>query len=100
VYWMVFAFLAFGFGLGMWEFLETARSKKRWGDKYSMNLPPEFSWVAFKLWKSAGQAGILVFPFVAWSLGEPWALGSGMAIVIVGSAIGFALRAVRSDRRT
>lgn len=90
--WVAFIFLAFGFGLGMWEFLEIERSKKLRGEMYRSNLPLSFSWPLFKLWKFIGQCGFLIVPAVSWRHGFLWALGSEVVFVAAGATIGFGIQ--------
>lgn len=93
LHWTLFAVLAFGFGLGMWEFLEIERSKKLCGEHaYRSNLPLSFSWLVFKLWKFIGQCGVIIVPAVAWSRGFPWAIGAEAAFIAAGAAIGFGIQ--------
>ncbi len=93
MYWALFSFLAFGFGLGMWEFLEIEHSKKLSGEyTYQSNLPLAFSSPLFKLWKFVGQCGLLIVPLVGWSRGFLMATGATAAFVAVGAAIGFGIQ--------
>ena len=93
MYWALFAFLAVGFGLGMWEFLEIGHSKKLCGEyTYQSNLPLMFSSPLFKLWKFVGQSGLLIVPLVGWSHGFLLAIAATAAFVAVGAAVGFGIQ--------
>ena len=91
MYWAIFAFLTFCFGVGMWEFLVIEQSKKLRGNDYRSNLPRSFSSPVFKLLTLAGHSGIIIVPLIGWSRGFLWAVGSTAVFVILGAAIGFAI---------
>src|ERR1700733_7967289 len=66
MYWAIFAFLTFCFGVGMWEFLVIEQSKKLRGNDYRSNLPRSFSSPVFKLLTLAGHSGIIIVPLIGW----------------------------------
>ena len=89
----IFAVLAFGFGLGMWEFLEVESCKKLCGEyAYQSNLPRSFSWPVFKLWKFSGEAGFFAVAWVGWKHGFLGSIGFSAAYVALGALIGFGIQ--------
>lgn len=82
MYWFLFLVLAFGFGLGMWEYI--AITEEPFG------LPLAFRWPIFKVWKFAGQLGWFIIPVYVWwtSAGLISGFLHGVGLLVLYAAIG------------
>lgn len=81
------------FSLGVWESVATFHAKRSHGDSYNRELPRTFFMPTFQVLKLMGQSGVIIVPWIAWSHGPLWAIGLGIALFIVGGAIGCAIPA-------
>jgi hypothetical protein len=111
MFWFLFFVLAFGFGLGMWEYIAIKEETKRHGsaavslakmagiplhNAYS-GLPPALRWSAVRAWIFAGQTGFVIVAIAGWWAAGGFVAGFFRAIelevlyVVSGCAIGWGI---------
>ena len=109
--WLLYFVLAFGFGLGMWEFIGIKDEMKRHGaaaaelakiagtplhNAYS-GLPRALKWPVIRAWIFAGQLGFIIVAIAGWWTTSGMFAGLLRAIelevlyVVVGCAIGWGI---------
>ncbi len=109
--WFLFFVLAFGFGLGMWEFIAVRDAMERQGSGVLdlaklagipthmayRGMPPALRWPVLRGWIFAGQLGFFIVGVAGWWTTSGFFAGLLRAIelealyLIMGSAIGWGI---------